>query len=69
MSTRSKLFIAVEIFFLLTGILFIITAAAGVLFADRQLLFIILGIIITIGAFLRIYATARAPKVGNKNNS
>ncbi|TVP83833.1 MAG: hypothetical protein EA344_08285 [Alkalicoccus sp.] len=69
MFTRSKLFIAVEIFFLLTGILFIITAATGLLFADRQLLFIILGLIITAGAFLRIYAAARAPKVGDRNNS
>lgn len=69
MSKRNKLFITVEIFFLLTGIMFIIMAASGLLFADRQLLFIILGVIITLGALLRIYATIRAPKVGDRDNS
>ncbi|WP_187254658.1 hypothetical protein [Alkalicoccus halolimnae] len=66
MAYKNKAFIALEVFFLIIGILLITSAATGLLVTDRGLLYIGLGVFITIGASFRLISAARAPGIGRK---
>ncbi|SDN20958.1 hypothetical protein [Alkalicoccus daliensis] len=67
--SKSRIFIAVEIFFLLLGIAFIILAVTGILATDRVFLFIVLGVIISFGASLRIMIGLRSLRMEKRGRS
>lgn len=66
---KSRAFIAIEVFFLIIGIVFVISAASGFLVTDRNLLFLVLGIVISIGACIRIIMGIRSLRMENRGRS
>lgn len=69
MLSKSQAFIALEIFFLLLGISFVIAGAAGFFAIERTFLFIALGIIVSIGALLRIIIGLRSLRIEKRGRS